>query len=795
MDNELGQRLKQALREIERLKQENVSLKLELSKYCVNGLADTVANHSNVEDSRSTPGEKIALFRSLFRGREDVYPVRWTSKTGKSGYSPSCLNEWSTVCKKPQIKCSECSHRAFEAVTDEVIGRHLNAAINRTVGIYPMLEDETCWLLAIDLDKQGWMQDAAAVMDTCRRYHIPASLERSRSGNGGHIWVFFEQSVDASIARKLGSAIITRTREQRYQLPLESYDRLFPNQDTMPKGGFGNLIALPLQGIPRREGNSVFVDESFQPYEDQWSYLSGVDKLSYSRVHQLVYELTQGQSPLGTDAWEVADTEGQHSLAFEEERKPVIGGPLPTIINVVLANMIYIEKRDLSAAFINRLQSLATFKNPEFYKAQAMRLSTYGKPRVIGCYDESDSYIAIPRGCFEMMMNVMHGHQINVSITDERNMGSAVKVAFSGTLSMLQDGAARAMLAHDTGILSATTAFGKTVVAASVIAARKVSTLVLVHRRELMEQWKERLGTFLDLDPKSIGIIGGGKDRRTGIVDIAVIQSLNHKGVVKDCVEEYGQLVVDECHHVSAFSFEQVLKKAKAKYVLGLTATPTRQDGHQPIVQMQCGPIRIKIDAKSQAQTRGMEHKVIPRYTNFRLPGEMGTPGIQAVYQLLVEDEERNNMIFDDLLTALDQGRSPILLTERTAHVEYFENRLKNFAKNVIVLRGGMGKKQRQAIREQIAGISDTEERVFIATGKLIGEGFDDARLDTLFLVHPISWKGTLQQYAGRLHRSHQGKREVQIYDYVDLQVPVLAAMYKKRVKGYQAMGYRGMSL
>jgi superfamily II DNA or RNA helicase len=384
---------------------------------------------------------------------------------------------------------------------------------------------------------------------------------------------------------------------------------------------------------------------------------------------------------------------------------------------------------------------------------------------------------------------------VELSIADERNKGVEVDVNFTGQLSMLQDAAARSILAHDTGILSATTAFGKTVVGASIIASRKVNTLVLVHRRELMDQWKERLSTFLDLGTKAIGVIGGGKEKRTGMIDIAVIQSLNNKGQIKDYLTEYGQIVVDECHHISAFSFEQVLKKANAKYVVGLTATPTRQDGQQPIVLMQCGPIRTRIDAKSQAFARGFEHKVLPRYTSFQLPFQMANPSIQTIYQLLVEDEKRNEIIFDDLLKCLEQGRSPILLAERTAHVTYFEKKLEKFAKNVIVLRGGMGKKQREELRQRIASIPDTEERVFIATGKLIGEGFDDARLDTLFLVHPISWKGSLQQYAGRLHRSHANKQDVQIYDYVDIQVPLLMSMYRKRVKGYRAMGYTGMEL
>ncbi|WP_334074099.1 DEAD/DEAH box helicase family protein [Paenibacillus sp. A14] len=444
---------------------------------------------------------------------------------------------------------------------------------------------------------------------------------------------------------------------------------------------------------------------------------------------------------------------------------------------------------------INRIFRLASFQNPDFYKTQAMRLPTFGKPRVISCAENFPKHIALPRGCLREVLDLLHQHAIESVITDERVTGSLADITFNGTLTMLQDTAARSILAHETGVLSATTAFGKTVVAASIMAKRKVNTLVLVHRRELMDQWKERLSAFLNIDPKRIGMIGGGKEKRTGQIDIAVIQSLNQKGTIKEYINEYGQIIVDECHHVSAFSFEQVLKRAKAKYVFGLTATPIRQDGHHPIVLMQCGPVRFRVDAKSQAAARGMKHKIIPRYTTFRLSEQLTNPGIQDIYQMLINDEERNEMIFDDLLKCLDQGRSPILLAERTSHVEYFQNRLEKFAKNVIVLRGGMGKKQREALRQKMASVQDHEERVLIATGKLIGEGFDDPRLDTLFLVHPISWKGTLQQYAGRLHRSHSNKTEVQIYDYVDLQVPILMNMFKKRVKGYKAMGYTGMGL
>ncbi len=354
----------------------------------------------------------------------------------------------------------------------------------------------------------------------------------------------------------------------------------------------------------------------------------------------------------------------------------------------------------------------------------------------------------------------------------------------------MQQEAIAKLLAHDLGILSASTAFGKTVVAISLIAARKTNTLILVHRRQLMDQWKERLTTFLEVPRKYIGTIGGGKGNVTGQIDIAMIQSLGNKGIIKDLVADYGQVIIDECHHLSAFSFEQVMKQVKAKYVLGLTATPIRKDGHHPIIIMQCGPIRFRVDDRQQATIRPFDHVVIPRTTKFVLPDTSDVSKMHEVYAALAVDERHNELIFDDILHTLDKGRSPILLTERTSHVEYFAQRLKGFAKNIVVLRGGMGKKQRQALADEISNIPDDEERILIATGRYIGEGFDDARLDTLFLVMPISWKGTLQQYVGRLHRLHHNKSEVQIYDYVDINVPILRRMYDKRLHGYRNMGY-----
>lgn len=795
--------LQKALTECGRLQEENDRLKSFLglqskeSTLCSQTINSNQGIYSLIETdlitNGSSPDKKVAFFQSLFRGREDVYPVRWQGKNGKSGYSPACANEWKqAVCRKPHVKCIDCEHRELLPVTNQVIHDHL--AGKHTLGVYPLLSDENCWFLAADFDKKTWQQDCAAFLETCRIMGVSAALERSRSGNGGHIWIFFDCPLPASLARKLGCAILTHTMEGRPQIGLDSYDRFFPNQDTMPKGGFGNLIALPLQHIPRKSGNSLFLNNDFQPYKDQWSFLSTLRKMQAEEIESIVREATRTGSIISVrkSLTDVEEDEDPWTLppSKKNTERPVFG-PFPDEVRIIKSNLVYIEKDDLPPAMINRLIRIAAFQNPEFYKAQAMRLPTFGKSRVIGCAEDYPRYIGLPRGCLDEVQELLKSYSIKVELIDECFMGNPFEATFKGELTPLQQLAAKTLLAYDNGILSATTAFGKTVVAAWLIAARKVNTLVLVHRTQLMDQWRERLAVFLDIPLKSIGQIGGGKDKRTGLIDVGIIQSLSRKGVVKDLIADYGQVFVDECHHLSAFSFEQVLKQAKAKYVYGLTATPVRKDGHHPIIMMQCGPIRFRVDSKKQAATRPFDHVVIPRYTRFIIPPGTSNQSIQEVYAALASDECRNDLIFDDLLKALDEGRSPILLTERTGHVEYFAERLKGFARNVIVLRGGMGKKQRRALAEKIANIPDGEERVLIATGRYIGEGFDDARLDTLFLVMPISWRGTLQQYAGRLHRLHDNKRLVQIYDYVDINVPMLMRMHEKRLKGYNAIGYK----
>lgn len=743
------------LEEYNRLKAENAALKAEIA--ALKGVAVTSEkkeisepkpNSSPVAVNRySSPADKIKLFRSLFSGREDVFAKRWYSRTTeKSGYQPVCGNEWDErLCDKKRYKCNNCPNRKLLPLTDRNIYEHLEGrdAYGRdVVGIYPMLTGETVNFCCVDFDDDGFEAAARAFCSVCDDNDIPAYIERSRSGCGAHVWIFFSAPISAKSARQFASGILTAAMERCSRVDFRSYDRIFPNQDTMPNGGFGNLIALPLQGNARRNGNSVFVDTEFMAYDDQWAFLSSLRKIDEDFVEQTISKLCR-QKELGALMSE------SEEKPWQIENKAVTALDFPRELKITLSNMIYIPTEKLSSTAIDAIRRLAAFKNPDFYRTQAMRMPVYNKPRVICLAESFDKYIALPRGNREALLSILDAANVCYEFIDGTNHGKEVDVSFNGSLRDEQQTAADALLQNDIGVLSATTAFGKTVVGAYIIAERKVNTLILVHTQSLMTQWKEALEKFLDFNivpteqQKSkgrkrawspVGLLGAGKNTLHGNVDIAVMQSLFDGDEVKELVRDYGMIIVDECHHVSAVNFEMILKYANAKNVYGLTATPTRQDGHHPIIFMQCGEIRYRVDAKAQAQKRSFEQYLIPRFTSYRKNYELGRH-ISDIYNDLAQSELRNRKITDDVICAVNAGRTPIVLTERKEHAARLKELLCGECDNVIVLTGAASQKEKRLAMEELDSVPDDKSLVVIATGKYVGEGFDYPRFDTMFLL------------------------------------------------------------
>ena len=734
----------------------------------------------------STNEEKIDLFLSLFGARRSLYPKLWINrKKGSKGYSPACSNEWvHGVCEKPRVKCSDCPNQNFppldhSAIHSHLIGRH-------TIGTYAIREDDGCIFLAADFDGDGWMQDIEAYRRAAEQMGISVGMERSRSGNGGHAWIFFASPVPAVLARRLGTLIVALASSFHRGMKLSTYDRFFPNQDTCPQGGFGNLIALPLQQEPRKSGHTLFLDENFDPVSDQWSCLASLQKIDLTELQRLLETNCSPEKDI--------DPTESISLNFDESALNVIPqavrrGDFKGTLKLLRSSQISIPLADLPTSLGASLKRLGTIANPVFYEKQRLRFPTINIPRFIFCGEEHDDKLVLPRGTLHDIEKLVSKAGGKIEVIDRRPAPATADLSFIGALTATQSTAVDAILGHEHGVLVAPPGAGKTVMACAAIARRSTPTVILVHRKQLLDQWSDRLQNFLGLSKNEIHVLGKVRYPAAPVA-LGMFPTLARSEFPEALFAKYGHVIIDECHHVPAASFEAAMKCCTARYILGLTATPNRKDGLQKILFLQCGPIRHRIDLDhSEEQSR----TVFVREFSLRLPAEKDRLPIHQIWEHLIQSGERNRAIASDVVAALEQQRFCALLSDRKEHLNALESLLREKwpEESIYRIDGSTKQKLRTAILGNLRSKA-SEGRAFalLATASLLGEGFDMPELDTLFLAMPISFKGRLIQYAGRLHRFSEKKKSVRIYDYVEPDHPLTAQMYRKRTTAYREMGY-----
>ena len=764
--------------------------------------------------------DKVLFFYSMFKGRKDVYSLRSgkpSKKTGKYGYYPQCANIWNySLCGKAtnaKIKCADCPNQSYKPLTGDVLAAHLKGEkpdCSDVVGLYPVLPDGTCNYLVYDFDNHDdgsdslqWQEETNALRRMCENNNVPCLVERSRSGKGAHVWIFFESPIEVKRAREFGAALLDKGAESVNQVSFDTYDRMIPAQDKLPSGGLGNLVALPLQGKAVKNGNSVFVDANWQPYYDQWDILKKTGKISERFITEKISSWgiketdTEEKGKMTSRQISIDETPWENKIAFSSS-------DVDGLIRIVVADKVYVDKTLMKPKLQNKIRRLAAYNNPEYFKKQAIGLPTLGIPRIVYSGEDTDQYIAIPRGCLEKLCNNLKSASIEYEIEDKRYNGKSIDVAFSGTLYPEQKEACSHMLEYDIGVLSAATGFGKTVVGSYLISERKVNTLILVHTNEIMQNWLTDLERFLEIKEdypqyttktgrvktrKSlIGKLTGAHNSLTGIIDVAMVSSLGKGDNVKPYVKNYGMVIMDECHHGAADTIESVLSEVNARYVYGLTATVKREDGKDKTVLMHFGPVRYSFTAKDKMMLQGIDHVLEPRFTPITSAKTKLTAN--EAYDIVVNSDIRNNIIATDIEKNVINGHTPLVLSKRKSQIEMLFDKVKDKADHVLVLTGGKNQTERKMIRDELNSIPPDETLIILATGQYIGEGFNCSRLDTLFLAMPIAWDGNVEQYTGRLNRNYEGKDKVTVVDYVDHHIDMFANMYNKRLRTYRRIGY-----
>lgn len=759
-------------------------------------------------------------FFAMFWGREDVFAKR----AANGNYYPQCNNRWNSgLCPKQmgkKIYCEDCDCINWTPLKPEHLMKHLTGIREDgtdVIGVYPLFSDGTCRFLVFDFDNHEketeqndfanvdelWHDEVDALRLICKQNGIDVLVERSRSGRGAHVWILFRKPVAAATARKFGLLLLDKGASTINLKSFRYYDRMYPSQDVA--NSIGNLIALPLQGQALKNGNSAFVDESWNACPDQWKTLFQTKKLLPEEVEQCV---AKWQEELFGSHVTSDYLKNNNRLKPWKRQDDFLASDVTGILHIFLADGIYIDALNLKPRLQNQIRCLATFDNPVYYKNKRLGYSNYYNYSTVYMGADIDGYIKIPRGLLEDVIEKCNKSNIVFDIADNREKGRPLRVFFNGELRVQQDLAAQHLLTYDNGILSAATAFGKTVVCSYLIAQRKVNTLILLESTDLIAQWEEELNRFLTIDEELpeyqtktgrvkkrisiIGILKGGKDTMTGIIDIAMIGSLYKKGRLHEKLNSYGMVIMDECHHAASTTAQEILKSVNAKYVYGVSATPMRSDNLEKINYMLLGTVRHKYTALERTAEQGIKHLVYPRYTRVIKTSEAldVRENINEAYMLVSNSKVRNAQLLDDVRECMVKGRTPLILTKYKEHAKLLYDNLQGNADYIFILYGDNSNKENEMVRAELKKVPGDKSLILVATGQKIGEGFDYPRLDTLMLAAPVSYSGRLEQYVGRLNRDYEGKSEVIVYDYIDSHVSVFNNMYLKRLRAYKKIGF-----